>query len=83
MMSTTPRPPRRGRIEQLFESRNFRDGGIGRLDASFVAEIASEAALVARAAQENAYVVRIGTDYVVFKRGTEVKVLHSPIEQEI
>ncbi|MCC2975716.1 hypothetical protein LK533_03375 [Sphingomonas sp. PL-96] len=60
-------------IDQLFGLLNFRTGGVGRIDRARFDASSNESRLAIAAAERDAHVLVLGTDYVVVKAGTELR----------
>lgn len=56
-------------FNQLFGSKNFANGGIGRTDQAGALRVTTEERLAAAARDRGAHVLLLGTDYVVVSAG--------------
>ena len=64
-----------GSIKQAFLGDNYNGGGTARISVSVVAKNSSEERLIAYARSQRACVIKVGTDYIVFKSDCDATAL--------
>jgi hypothetical protein len=75
---TKPTAPSESTLfNQLFGSKNFIMGGIGRTDCSTALRSTTEERLIEAARERNAHVIQLGTDYVVVLAGAGSRNVYS------